>query len=51
VTKQTLAPRSVWLALAFGLAFFVVPDCCLTGSHAHGAAMPAYGPICRALAG
>ncbi len=41
------APR--WLALAFGLAFLVLPDCCLTGGHDHGVAMAAYGPICRAL--
>lgn len=38
-----------WAALALGVTLLVLPDCCLNGSHANGAAMTAYGPICRAL--
>jgi hypothetical protein len=45
-TAHAAAPR--WLALAFGLVFLVLPDCCLNGRHGH-AAMVGYWPICRAL--
>ncbi len=45
---MTAAP-SRFLALVFGLAFLVLSDCCLNGSHQHGDVMAAYGPICRAL--
>ena len=33
------------------LTAIIAPDCCLTGSHAHGADLDGFGPICfsRAL--
>ena len=45
------APRRLafWTALTLALGVMVLPDCCLTGRHAHGVGMSAYGPICRAL--
>jgi hypothetical protein len=35
----------------FALAFvlLLIPDCCLSGRHDHGAGMAAFGQICRAL--
>jgi len=36
-------------ALALALALTLIPNCCLLGQHAHGAAMASLGPICRAL--
>ena len=42
-------PRgAAWFALALAFALMVLPDCCLTGSHAFGFGMGAFGPICRA---
>jgi hypothetical protein len=42
-------PAALWLAAALLLAGLLLPDCCLTGRHAHGLAMASFGPICRAL--
>ena len=28
------------------LTALIAPDCCLTGSHAHGADLDGFGPIC-----
>jgi len=45
-------PRgAAWFALALAFALMVLPDCCLTGSHAFGFGMGAFGPICRATLG
>ena len=43
------AARTHACALAALALLLLIPDCCLLGRHAHGAAMAAYGPICRAL--
>jgi len=43
------APRgAIWFALALSVIALVAPDCCVNGRHAFGAAMEAFGPICRA---
>ena len=36
------------VAFALALALSVLPDCCLTGSHAHGFGMDAFASICHA---
>jgi hypothetical protein len=28
------------------LTALIAPDCCLTGSHAHGAGLDGFGPVC-----
>ena len=35
-------------AFALTLALLIIPDCCLSGRHAHGAGMEAFDAICRA---
>jgi len=35
-------------AFALTFALLLIPDCCLTGRHDHGAGMTAFGAICRA---
>ncbi len=47
--KVVTAPRPVHLA-AFAFVFFAIaaPDCCITGHHAAGFGMEAFGSICRA---
>jgi hypothetical protein len=33
-------------AAAIVLTSLIAPDCCLTGSHAHGADLDGFGPLC-----
>jgi hypothetical protein len=50
ITTLAAPPRkALWGTLALTVALLFVPDCCLVGRHAHGAAMAAFGPICHAL--
>jgi hypothetical protein len=49
IPTPAAAPRgAIWFALALAFAMLVFPDCCLSGRHAFGAGMDAFGPICRA---
>ncbi len=43
------APRgAVWISLIVAFAALVLPNCCVNGRHAFGAATDAFMPICRA---
>ena len=39
---------AVVVAIVLALAFSVLPDCCLNGSHAYGFGMDAFTSICHA---